>query len=126
MLKSWLDAKTPFVPLLAVPYLSFLVIVPLAIPLLNLSAGSYRRFVTIGLALIVSQLILDVAYILFQTYVVRDVHAGAGLGGWLVNLVWGNDPLWCDDESGRLVSERPLVDSSTVWTNMPAIASDCG
>ena len=91
VLKSWLDKKIPFVPLLAIPYLSLLVIVPLVIPLLNLAAGSYRRFLTIGLALIVSQLILNIAYILFQTYVVRDVHAGAGLGGWLVNLVWGND-----------------------------------
>jgi len=91
ILKSWLDAQIPFVPLLALPYLSFLVIVPIVIPLLNLAAGSYRRFLTIGVALIVSQLILNVAYILFQTYVVRDVQAGAGLGGWLVNLVWGND-----------------------------------
>jgi membrane-associated phospholipid phosphatase len=91
VLKSWLDAKIPFVPLLAVPYLTFLVIVPLVIPLLNLKAGSYRRFLTIGLALIVSQLVLNIAYILFQTYVVRDVHAGAGIGGWLVSQVWGND-----------------------------------
>jgi membrane-associated phospholipid phosphatase len=91
VLKSWLDAKIPFVPLLAVPYLSFLLIVPIAIPLLNLGAGSYRRFLTIGVALIVSQLVLNLAFILFQTYVLRDVQAGAGLGGWLVNLVWGHD-----------------------------------
>jgi membrane-associated phospholipid phosphatase len=91
VLKSWLDAKIPFVPLLAIPYLSFLVIVPIVIPLLNLAAGSFRRFLTVGLALIVSQLILDVAYYLFETYVVRDVQAGDGFGGWLVNQVWGND-----------------------------------
>jgi membrane-associated phospholipid phosphatase len=91
VLKSWLDAKIPFVPLLAIPYLSFLVIVPVVIPLLNLAAGSFRRFLTVGLALIVSQLILDVAYFLFQTYVVRDVQAGDGFGGWLVRQVWGND-----------------------------------
>lgn len=91
VLKSWLDAKIPFVPLLAIPYLSFLVIVPVVVPLLNLAAGSFRRFLTVGLALIVSQLVLDAAYILFQTYVVRDVRAGDGLGGWLVSQVWGND-----------------------------------
>jgi len=96
VLKSWLDAKIPFVPLLAIPYLSFLLIVPLVIPLLNLSAGSYRRFLTVGLALIVSQLILTVAYIAFQTHVVRDVEAGSGLGGWLVNLAWADDqPFSC-------------------------------
>ncbi|HEX7537910.1 MAG TPA: phosphatase PAP2 family protein [Dermatophilaceae bacterium] len=91
VLKSWLDAKVPFLPLLAIPYLSFLVIVPIVVPLLNLAAGSFRRFLTVGLALIVSQLVLDVAYYLFQTYVFRDVRAGDGLGGWLVNQVWGND-----------------------------------
>jgi len=91
VLKSWLDAKIPFVPLLAIPYLSFLVIVPVAIPLLNLAAGSYRRFLTVGLALIVSQLMLDVAYFLFETYVIRDVEAGSDFGGWLVNQVWGHD-----------------------------------
>jgi len=91
VLKSWLDAKIPFVPLLAIPYLSFLVIVPIVIPLLNLAAGSFRRFLTVGLALTVSQLMLDVAYYLFQTYVIRDVQAGDGFGGWLVNQVWGND-----------------------------------
>jgi len=81
VLKSWLDAKIPFVPLLAIPYLSFLVIVPIVIPLLNLAAGSFRRFLTVGLALTVSQLMLDVAYYLFQTYVIRDVQAGDGFGG---------------------------------------------
>jgi len=68
VLTSWLDEKIPFVPLLAIPYLSFLVIAPIVIPLLNLAAGSFRRFPTVGLALIVSQLILDVAYYLFETY----------------------------------------------------------
>ena len=91
VLKSWLDAKIPFLPLLAIPYLSLLILAPIVIPLLNLAAGSYRRFLTVGLALIVSQLMLNIAYILFQTYVVRDVQAGGGLGGWLVSQVWGND-----------------------------------
>ena len=91
VLKSWLDEKIPFMPLLAIPYLSLLVIVPIVVPLLNLAAGSYRRFLTIGVALIVSQLFLNVAYILFQTLVVRDVQAGPGIGGWLVGQVWGHD-----------------------------------
>lgn len=91
VLKSWLDARIPFVPLLAIPYITFLVIVPIVIPLLNLVAGSYRRFLTIGLALIVSQLFLDLAYVLFQTNVIRDVEAGGGIGGWLVSMVWGGD-----------------------------------
>lgn len=91
VLKSWLDAKVPFVPWLAVPYLSFLVIVPFVVPGLNLAARSFRRFVTVGLALIVSQLFLDLAYVLFQTEVIRDVEKGDGVSGWLVGMVWGND-----------------------------------
>jgi membrane-associated phospholipid phosphatase len=91
VLKSWADTGLPFVPLLALPYLTFLVIVPVAVPLLNLAAGSFRRFLTAGLALIVSQLLLDLSYVLFQSYVIRDVQAGGGFGGWLVRMVWGND-----------------------------------
>lgn len=91
VLKSWLDKAIPFVPLMALPYLSFLILVPFVVPLLNLRAGSFRRFLTIGIALIVSQLVLDLAYLLFQTNVVRDVAAGDGVGGFLVRAVWGHD-----------------------------------
>ncbi len=90
VLKSWLDEKVPFVPALAVPYLSFLLLVPIVIPLLNLRL-SFKRFLTVALALIVSQLVLDLAYVLFQTEVIRDVKAGDGIGGFLVEQVWGND-----------------------------------
>ena len=91
VLKSWLDERIPFVPLLAIPYLSFLLIVPIVVPLLNLAVGSFRRFLTVGLALIVSQVVLDAAFVLFQTNVIRDVEAGDGLAGDLVRVVWGND-----------------------------------
>lgn len=90
VLKSWLDEEVPFVPALAVPYLSFLILVPIVVPLLNLRL-SFKRFLTVALALIVSQLALDLAYILFQTEVIRDVKAGGGVGGYLVEQVWGND-----------------------------------
>ncbi|CAB4848209.1 unannotated protein [freshwater metagenome] len=101
VLKSWLDADIPFVPLLAIPYLTFLVIVPLVVPLMNLAAGSYRRFLTIAIAMIVAQLLLDVSYFLFQSYVARDVQAGDGFPGWLVRLVWGNDQPYNGYPSGH-------------------------
>ena len=91
VLKSWLDKAIPFVPLMAVPYLSFLILVPFVVPILNLRAGWFRRFLTIGIALIVSQLVLDLAYLLFQTNVIRNVAAGDGVGGFLVQAVWGHD-----------------------------------
>jgi membrane-associated phospholipid phosphatase len=91
VLKSWLDGAVPFVPLMAIPYLSFLLIVPLVVPLLNLRAGSYRRFLTVGTALVVSQLVLAAAYLLFPSTVVRDADPGSGLGGFLVRQIWAND-----------------------------------
>jgi len=91
VLKSWADERMPFVPWLAVPYLSYLLVVPLVVPVLNLAAGTFRRFVTLTLALVVAELLLALAYVLFQTNVIRDVPAGEGAGGALVRLVWGND-----------------------------------
>ncbi len=101
VLKSWLDAEVPFVPLLSVPYLSFLLLVPIVIPMLNLRV-SFKRFLTVALALIISQLVLDVAYLLFQTNVVRDVGAGDGIGGALVRQVWGNDQPFNGFPSGHV------------------------
>ncbi len=101
VLKSWLDAEVPFVPLLAVPYLSFLLLVPVVIPLLNLRV-SFKRFLTVALALIISQLVLDIAYLLFQTNVIRDVGAGDGIGGSLVRQVWGNDQPFNGFPSGHI------------------------
>lgn len=91
ILKSWLDKDIPFVPLLAIPYISFLVIAPILVPLLNLGVSSFRRFLTVGFALIVSQLVLDIGYWLFQTNVVRDVTVPSGFSGFLVETVWGKD-----------------------------------
>ncbi len=91
VLKSWLDEKIPFVPVLAFPYITFLAIAPLVVPFLNLWVSSFRRFMTIALALIVSQLVLDLAYFFFQTYVIRNETAPSGISGFLVNMVWGKD-----------------------------------
>jgi membrane-associated phospholipid phosphatase len=72
ILSSWLDAKIVFLPALAVPYLSFLVLVPIAIPMLLLRLGNARQFFSYGVALIVSQIVLDLAYLLFPTTVLRE------------------------------------------------------
>ncbi len=106
VLRSWLDAKIPFVPLLAIPYLSFLALTPIIL-VLNLWMSSFRRFLTAGLALIVSQLVLDVGYLLFQTEVLRDtaaqeVVAQGGFGGTLVKMVWGNDAPFNGYPSGHV------------------------
>ncbi|MEI8080573.1 MAG: phosphatase PAP2 family protein [Actinomycetes bacterium] len=91
VLKSWLDEKIPFVPILALPYISFLVIAPIFVPLFTLAVAGFRRFVTLGVALIASQLILDVAYYLFQTNVLRTATVPDGFLGWMVRQVQGND-----------------------------------
>lgn len=91
ILKSWLDEKIPFVPILTLPYLSFVVIVPIFVPLFTLAVGGFRRFLTVGFALIVSQLVLDVGYYLFQTNVLRTAARPDGIFGFLVGAVQGND-----------------------------------
>ncbi len=91
VLKTWVDEHVPFVPMLSLPYITYLVIVPFLVPALNLVARSYRRFVTVGLALIVSQLLLDVSYWLFQTNVPRTATLPDGFWGWTVGMVWGHD-----------------------------------
>lgn len=131
VLKSWLDARIPFVPILAVPYISFLVIVPLLTPLLNLGVSAFRRFLTVGIALIVSQLILDVAYWLFQTNVIRDVEAGTGIPGFLVETVWGKDQPFNGYPSGHCtwttiaicaLFRLRRVMPKTAWILMPWLA----
>lgn len=123
VLRSWLDAKLPFVPLLAVPYLTLFVGIFL-VPFLNLWLSSFRRFLTIGLALIVSQLILDLGYFLFQTEVLRDqaaqdVVAQGGLGGTLVKLVWGNDAPFNGYPSGHVTWTTIMILS--LWRLRKAI-----
>ncbi len=91
VLKSWLDDKIPYVPLLVIPYLTFLVIVPLVVPLLNVAVGSFRRFLSVGLALIVSMIVLGGAYYLFPSTVLRDVDPDGQLPGRILSEVWAND-----------------------------------
>jgi len=101
ILKGWLDAKMPFVPLLAIPYISFLLIGPFVVPLLNLGVSTFRRFLTVGFALIVSQLIMDLGYWLFQTNVLRDVTPVGGLDTFLMHQIWGNDAAFNGYPSGH-------------------------
>jgi len=91
VLRSWVDEHMPFVPALAVPYLSYLVLAPVVVPVLNLVAGRRKAFLTVGLALIVTQLCLDVGYVLFQSEVPRTTVPPDGVFGSLVELVRGND-----------------------------------
>ena len=117
VLKSWLDAKIPFVPILSLPYVSFLIIVPFVVPALNLIAGSMRRFLTVGLALIISQLFLNVAYWLFQSNVPRTAELPDGFFGWTVGMVWGNDqPFNAFPRSLHLGHDRNSVTVETSFT----------
>jgi membrane-associated phospholipid phosphatase len=101
VLKSWLDAGIPLVPLMAIPYLSALVIVPLAVPLLSLRAGLDRGFLTVGTALIASQLLVALGSFLFPSTVLRDADPGSGLGGFLLRAIWSNDRPFSTFPSGH-------------------------
>ena len=91
VLRSWADSFIPFVPLMAIPYLSYLAIVPVLIPILNLLARSLKTFYTMAWALIGAQVFLDLGFFFFQTWVERSAQQPDGFEGFLVGLVWGND-----------------------------------
>lgn len=92
IMKGWLDAKIPVVSIFVVPYLSFHILAALVVPLLSLKIGGFKAFLVNGVAIIVGQICLDVAYAFFQTQVPRTPVPGNSPFDWvLVNVVYGND-----------------------------------
>jgi membrane-associated phospholipid phosphatase len=91
-MNTWVDQHLPIVPVFVVPYLSFHVLAMVVVPVLSLKAGGRQAFLTNGLAIIIGQLILDVAYLCFQTEVPRVPVKGNDPFTWLlVHVVYGND-----------------------------------
>jgi len=106
VLRSWLDAKLPYVPQLSPVYSTFMIMCPL-MPILNLWVGSFRRLVTVGVSCIVSLLICDVSFFFFQTEVLRDQAAqDVAKGGSFIDnfagAVWGNDAPFNGFPSGHI------------------------
>jgi len=93
VLKGWLDARMPFVPLLAIPYIAAMLIWPIVIPFLGVLVGSYRRYLTLAFALITSMAILDLGMWMYHTKVIRDVDPEGLLGGSLVKVIYEADPM---------------------------------
>ena len=92
IMKGWLDQKIPVISIFVIPYLSFHILAALVVPLLSLRVGGFKAFVVNGVAIIIGQLCLDVAYAFFQTQVPRTPVTGKSTFDWiLVNVVYGND-----------------------------------
>ena len=92
IMKGWLDAKIPIVSIFVVTYLSFHILAALVVPVLSLRLAGFKAFLVNGLAIIVGQLCLDVAYAFFQTQVPRTPVLGDSPFDWvLTNVVYGND-----------------------------------
>ena len=92
IMKAWLDEHMPLIPMFVVPYLSFHPLVMVVVPLLSLRFGGRKAFLTNGIAIMVSQALLDVAYFFFQTQIPRTKTPGNDVFGWiLTNVVYGND-----------------------------------
>ncbi|MEY5145443.1 MAG: hypothetical protein RL745_812 [Actinomycetota bacterium] len=92
IMKAWLDEQIPLVPAFVVPYLSFHPLVMVVVPLLSLRFGGRKAFLVNGIAIMVSQLCLDVAYFFFQTQIPRTKTPGNDVFGWiLTHVVYGND-----------------------------------
>ncbi len=92
IMKGWLDEKIPVISIFVIPYLSFHLLAALVVPLLSLKIAGFRAFLVNGLAIIIGQFALDVAYAFFQTQVPRTPIVGSSPFDWvLVNVVYGND-----------------------------------
>lgn len=92
IMKGWLDEKIPVVSIFVIPYLSFHLLAALVVPLLSLKIGGFKAFMVNGIAVIVGQLALDIAYAFFQTQVPRTPVSGNSPFDWiLVHVVYGND-----------------------------------
>ncbi len=92
VMKGWLDAKIPVVSIFVIPYLSFHLLAAFIVPWLSFKIGGYKAFLVNGVAIIVGQLCLDVAYAFFQTQVPRTPVPGNSPFDWiLVHVVYGND-----------------------------------
>ena len=92
IMKGWLDEKIPVISIFLIPYLSFHLLAALVVPLLSLKIGGYKAFLVNGIAIIVGQIMLDVAYAFFQTQVPRTPVPGNSPFDWvLINIIYGND-----------------------------------
>lgn len=92
VMEGWLDKKIPIISIFTIPYLSFHVLAMLLVPYLSLRFGGRKAFFVNGLAIIIGQFILDIAYWLFQTEVPRPNVENKNFFDWvLTNLIYGND-----------------------------------
>jgi len=92
VMKGWLDQKIPVLSLFVIPYISFHLLAMILVPYLSLRFGGFKAFLTNGMAIIIGQAFLDLAYYLFQTQVPRENVVIKSPFDWiLVKLVYGND-----------------------------------
>ena len=91
-MRGWLDVKIPLVPIFVFPYLSFHVLAAFVVPYISYRVAGIKAFLVNGISIIVSQLILDIAYAFFQTEVPRPKISDDSTLNWiLVHVIWGND-----------------------------------
>jgi membrane-associated phospholipid phosphatase len=92
IMRGWLDEKLPIVPIFVFPYLSFHLLAAFIVPYISYKVAGIKAFLVNGIAIIVGQIFLDLAYFLFQTEVPRPEVSDASPLNWiLVHVIWGND-----------------------------------
>ena len=92
VMEGWLDKKIPVLTVFTIPYLSFHLLAMVLVPYLSMKFGGRKAFLVNGLAIIIGQFILDIAYWLFQTEVPRPEIAKNNFFDWLLtNVIYGND-----------------------------------
>ena len=92
VMEGWLDKKIPVITIFTIPYLSFHILAMFLVPYLSMRFGGRKTFLVNGLAIMIGQFILDIAYWLFQTEVPRPEIASNNFFDWLLtNVIYGND-----------------------------------
>lgn len=92
VMRGWLDEKLPIIPIFVFPYLSFHLLAAFIVPYISYKIAGIKAFLVNGVAIIVSQLCLDIAYAFFQTEVPRPSLSDSSPLNWiLIHVIWGND-----------------------------------
>ena len=92
IMRGWLDEKIPIIPIFVFPYLSFHILAAFIVPYISYRVAGIKAFLVNGISIIISQLVLDIAYAFFQTEVPRPKISDASELNWiLVHVIWGND-----------------------------------
>jgi len=89
VMQGWLDEKISIIPIFVVPYLSFHVLALFVVPILSYKFGGMKAFLVNGISIMLSQAVLDVAYIFFKLKYLVELSAITVflIGSWFTSFM---------------------------------------